>query len=590
MAPRLVKCVAGALLLTLTSLAMTQFHVRVSRRLSMLDELGPLPMSPQPSRVDRTASIDDALYRSGWEYATSLPLDPEGHMHQDILGIYHHPESAAISVALQNGRDDSREACLHPYLVARLSGPAVGVVYEWTHRQRTIQAADRTGSNGAKNESTAKPVTTVMMEGFYDVPVTGVFFLEILVVLCNTYDDDMLRKTEIYIYADEIDEALAAPAFEEQQRHVMDRCIVKPQNNKLTAFGTSIVVVKAAKSTDRWANQAAHENIQMGKEEFSRKQQLNGYWVRDMNNTRQGNEEYGPLHTRYQPLECAHIAVQACTHPAASETRFDPYQFSWTLSTVDEAAGTTQHLTRRETSPQSPFHIVNEQMVMDKVRLKSLEKANETICVFGDSHGWQLKNQLPKFVSSSVVYMTNPQAHLLSEDIEKGNSTKSVAERVKQVLEERESAERHQQVKVPDCSVIITSNAHWDASNWGNPPVPVSRYERNMWKTLQNLQETFPAARIFVWSPHPCSFGPYLLMKCPSKDWRNAPYIAFYTAALQRVVAKMAAASPSKHPLYLDTTFITKPMWDYALDFAHTSSKVDSVRALYIAATILDVF
>jgi hypothetical protein len=79
-------------------------------------------------------------------------------------------------------------------------------------------------------------------------------------------------------------------------------------------------------------------------------------------------------------------------------------------------------------------------------------------------------------------------------------------------------------------------------------------------------------------------------MKCPSKDWRNAPYIDLYKAALQRVVAKIATESPANPPIYMDTTFIVKPMWDYALDFAHTSFKVGRVRTLFIAATILDVF
>jgi hypothetical protein len=476
--------------------------------LSLINVSRQLPVWTQSIWGDSSFAKENELYRSSWEYTSSLPLDRHGPMHQDILGIYHHPESAAISVALRSGHDDSREACLRPCLVARLSGPAVGVVYEWTYRRRSIQAANTTRSNRSTNESNTTTVTTtVVVEGYYDVPVTGMYFLEIIVVLCNTYDDDMLRNTEIYTYVDEINETTAGPAFEEQQRQVMDRCIVAPQNNKLTALGTTIFVVKAAKSTDQWTNAVADENIQIGKEKEARKQQLRGYWVRDMNNTQQGNQEFAPLYTRYQPLECANITAQACTHPAASEARFGPYQFSWTLSTagVDSDSALDAALTGRETSPQSSFHIVDEQMVIDKVRLKSLEKADETYCVFGDSHGWQLGNQLPIFVSNPVMYMTNPQAHLLSEDIAKGNATKSVAERVKQVLEGRESAERHQQVKVPDCSVIITSNAHWDASNWGNPPVPVSRYERNMWKTLQNLQETFPAARIIVWSPHSCS-------------------------------------------------------------------------------------
>jgi hypothetical protein len=514
-------------------------------------------------------------------------------MHQDIIGIYHHPESAAISVALQSGHDDSREACLRPYLVARLSGPAVGVVYQWSYRQRTIQPVDTTIKNGTNNASTAIPETTVVMEGYYDVPVTGVYFLEIIVVLCNTYDDDMLRKTEIYTYSDEVNNTIAGPALLEQQEHVKGRCVVRPENNKLTAFGTSIAVVKAATSSNHWPNPVAAENITGEGDEVARNKQLSGYWVRDLDRTLQGYVEYAPLYTRYQPLACNGAAPLDCHHPAAAEARFDPYEFSWTLSSEEDGSATKSDkaLTGNETSPQSSFRIVNEQMVIDKVKLKSQEKANETICLFGDSHAWQLGNQLATFVSNRVEYMTNYYAHTLGENITTmGDATKSVAERVKEQLEREESAQRYAQVKLPDCTVVVTQNAHWDASNYGFFPTAVSFYERNMWKTMQNLRETFPAARIFVWSPHSMALGVYLYLQCPNKDWRNPPLIDFYKAALQRAVAKIAAESPSNPPQYLDTTFIVKPMWDYALDWSHSSFKVGRVRSLYIAAMILGAF
>jgi hypothetical protein len=578
MAPYLAKCVGGALRVAVIFLPLTLLNV--SRQMTAL-------LRTRSIWAEMAPESENGLYRPSWEYTTSLPLDAHGPMHQDIIGIYHHPESAAISVALQSGHDDSREACLRPYLVARLSGPAVGVVYQWTYRQSSVKTADSSGSNA----STALPATTVVMEGFYEVPVTGVYYLEIIVVLCNTYDDDMLRKTEIYTYSDEINETIAGPAFLEQQQHVIDRCVVKPQNNKLTAFGTSIVVVKAEKSSNQWSDRATTENIKVGKDE---KQQLRGYWVRDMNNTREGNEAFAPLYTRYQPLDCIAVPPQNCTHPAASEARFDPYHFGWTLSNGNDnlVSGRDEALIVSETSPQSSYHFVDEQIVIDKVRLKSQERANETLCVFGDSHAWQLRNLLPTFVSNPVVYFTNQYALTLGENITQGDQTKSVAERVKQQLLEAQRreqwlAEGH---KVPDCSVIVTQNAHWDASNYGNYPTAVSRYERSMWKTVQNLQETFPAAQIFVWSPHSMALGTYLWFKCPNKDWRNPPLIDFYKAALQRVVAKTAAASPSNPPVYLDTTFMVKPMWDYALDWSHSSYKVGRVRTLYIAAMILDAF
>jgi hypothetical protein len=569
MAPlRLATYAGGVLLLILFSLP-----------LSLLNGIIQLTGSTQSMWVDK--SSDNDLYRSSWEYATSLPLDVHGPMHQDILGIYHHPESAAITVVLQNGHYNSREACLRPYLVARLSGPAVGVVYEWSYRQSSSRTADRSGSNA----STAIPATTVVMEGFYDVPATGVYFLEIVAVLCNTYDDDIMRKTEVYTYSDKINVTLAALAFEAQQQHVLNRCLVNPQNNKLTAFGTSIVVVKAATSLNQRQNPISVERIQVGRDEEAPKKRLRGFWVREVNRTEHGTEAYAPLYTRYQPPNCP---PANCTHPAASETRFDPYKFSWTLSNVGDYFSTAegQASREREASPTLPLHPVNEQILIDEVRVKSKKKINETFCILGDSHALQLKDLLPIFVSTPVVYAENRFAVTLGENITVGDSNKSIAVRAKQLLEEARGSWSGN----VDCSVVVTQIAHWDASSRVVVPTPVAVYEHNMWRTVQNLQQTFPAARIFVWSPHSNSLGTMIWDKCPHEDWRNPALIDFYREALQRVVAKTAAASPSNPPVYLDTTFISKPMWDSAHDWRHFSGKVALAQTLFIAATILDVF
>jgi hypothetical protein len=53
---------------------------------------------------------------------------------------------------------------------------------------------------------------------------------------------------------------------------------------------------------------------------------------------------------------------------------------------------------------------------------------------------------------------------------------------------------------------------------------------------------------------------------------------------------QLAYPSPSNPPKYLDTSFITQPMWDYTADFSHSSVVVSNARALFIAATSVNVF
>jgi hypothetical protein len=104
------------------------------------------------------------------------------------------------------------------------------------------------------------------------------------------------------------------------------------------------------------------------------------------------------------------------------------------------------------------------------------------------------------------------------------------------------------------------------------------------------LTAGIPFCSIVRWSLHPTALTFVNWYLCPNQDLRNPAFIDVYNAALQRVVAAAASAAPSNPPKYLDTSFITRPMWDYTSDSSHSSTAVSDARALYFAATLLDVF
>jgi hypothetical protein len=77
---------------------------------------------------------------------------------------------------------------------------------------------------------------------------------------------------------------------------------------------------------------------------------------------------------------------------------------------------------------------------------------------------------------------------------------------------------------------------------------------------------------------------------CPTEDWRNPALIDQYNGALQRVARVAASESGSSPPPeYLDTSFITRPMWDSPPDWYHFQNEVGRIQSIFIAATILGV-
>jgi hypothetical protein len=481
--------------------------------------------------------------RPSWKRALPVPLNPECSMIQNIVGIYHDPTAGALRVELRDNRrldaTEQTQACLRPYLIARLSGPAIGLVEQWSYGQNDDHSA--------------------FVEGYYHVPTTGWYFLEITVLLCNGYDDDLLRQAQTHVQGDHSGEADAA--FAEERLYTRNQsCIVSPEYGRLTAENTTIMVDVASRAVDQRRVKGQSED------EDSTPQKIHGFWERSANGTQRLNETDEPLYTRYMPLECA----QECDHPAVSNQRFEPYRFSWTVGEGDS---------RRA---------VREEDLAEKVRTKSEERRNDTFCLFGDSHIYYLVvNHLPKYVVNPLQLSSIYMASTLGENLTFSNASDSTtrAGRVRQRLEETGNG------KLEHCSFILVQIAAWDTGWLPEAPTSVSLYERNMLKTIQNLQLAYPSAALYVWSPHPVPLGLSAWINCPAYDWRNPPIIDAYKAALQRVVAAAAAsASLSNLPKYLDTSFITQPMWDYTWDWAHSGVSVSDARALFIAATLLQVF
>jgi hypothetical protein len=81
--------------------------------------------------------------------------------------------------------------------------------------------------------------------------------------------------------------------------------------------------------------------------------------------------------------------------------------------------------------------------------------------------------------------------------------------------------------------------------------------------------------------------GQAIYASCPPRDFRNPALMDEYNLAMRRVVSSLSNRSPP--PLFLDSDFITKPMWDSPGDWYHFENEAGRIEAIYIAATVLEV-
>jgi hypothetical protein len=304
---------------------------------------------------------NDLLY--GRAYSIQIPLNPKSAMYADISGIYHHPGSSSIRVVLEESKNRTHfataEACLRPYLIARLSGPSIGLISQWDYRR------------GRGNASS-------VMEGRYAVPFPGMYFLEIVVIHCNRYNETELRQAH---YLDDKTEF----SFLKEEQYVNQKCVVNPAYNRLTAENVSIAVSVATTPADASENEIRYLFNATHATPGRLGGKIRGSWVRNLSAL-----SIQPLYTRSQ------------VEPDLAG--LSPYQFMWTVSNEaspaanEEEKGTafSSHLNRRLVT-------VSEEYLIDLVRAKARDRINDTFCLVGDSHVAVLVKHLQGIVHSRWI-------------------------------------------------------------------------------------------------------------------------------------------------------------------------------------------
>jgi hypothetical protein len=356
-------------------------------------------------------------------YTETLELNPNCTMFPDIVGIYHDAASCSVRVVVQsnateydNATNSSRKPCLRPYLVGRLSGPTVGIVSPWIYLPK---------GNGS-----------MVIEGNYEVPVSGTYFLEIIVILCNNYNEEILRQAQNVTTpgTDWTNDA----AFQGEMKHVLENCVEHPERHRLTARNVSIQVTQET-SRSKVASDSNDPLLEPEKQASS-VERLSGFWEWNTSS----NQRMEPLYTRYQPLPCTDLPE--CLEPEATLERFSPYRFVWTTNVnLTEEMHTNEQIDPARVVPR---HFVDEETLRKLIWIRSQTRVNDTICLLGASHSREMVELLKVLMQIPVFWVETHRAGDLGEDL-------ATANQVQQFIV------GHSHGSNPQCTILVIGLGSW---------------------------------------------------------------------------------------------------------------------------------
>ncbi|KAL3943191.1 MAG: hypothetical protein SGBAC_002720 [Bacillariaceae sp.] len=343
---------------------------------------------------------------------------------------------------------------------------------------------------------------------------------------------------------------------------------------------------------------------------FGNGDSFRGRWVHA---PQQAAADLRPLVTRYQPQGCRSNATEdtARCQLATNMARFGDYKFAW-------SNGQEEIMTKRIQDLQWDIGLTRQRVCGDGLSLSNqkrdcilqlgemmrnhtlvppkkdaseaksksivrkpppLQQRPSKICVVGYSHSYHIIYAMHQlnlghhFVWAQARYPNDVDFHFVRRHIKEHN-----------------------------CSQFLIGVGQWPASHWGNQkdwpegkPVPFGVYRDDIFRVLDMFHNHFSKIRVYMRSIH---YNPIMedSGRCLAGDWRTPTVMTAYTEIIREQVNNLnqkiqnRTVEHQKDPQikFLDTRFITYPMWDSSYDWYHLSDQVAEVEALYLAATILD--
>lgn len=496
--------------------------------------------------IDNDDELDDHI-----QY---LAIDSDSVVAQDIQSIWHDPSLQQICIQFL-----PKAKCPHAEFIGRLSGPSL-VMLEWSEEDyfpkedennTTDSDNDNSGVQHCGSYSNATLLSTRNEMTKY--------FVEILILHCQNFGVGSILHQHY--------------PMEWLHFNIQEACLENPDANRITQPNASIRISIPKKRT--------------------KISTPTGQWVQS------SDTQSSPLMTRYQPQGCRSTDNNDKTTTgcqlATDAQRFAPYKFQWNRgqqermtktiqklqwdgSVILEVCGddlTTSHR-KRECVLQIGEMLHNNTLATNGTGLVQSQPLQK-VCVVGYSHSYHIIHAMHQlnlghyFVWAQARYPTEIDFHFVRKHIREYN-----------------------------CQEFLIGVGQWPASQWGlqhkwpeGKPVPFGVYQHEIFRLLDMFRNHFSDTKVYMRSIH---YNPIMEEsgRCPPGDWRTPTVMNAYSEIIREQVDKVCKQSKHHHHhhhapqiQFLDTRFITFPMWDSSYDWYHLADQVAQVEALYFASTIL---
>jgi len=145
----------AALFLLLIGLSIGHIVVILRMVEAPQDSSDPIYIEIDPDSEGTPLNSSDPVY---------IEIEPDSELSSDVASIEHNKNNATVTVRFRAGA-----SCPRPFLLGRLSGPALSLIQDW------------------KWQSDAEMMTS--LTGTYHVPFPGMYYIEIIVIHCSDFSD-----------------------------------------------------------------------------------------------------------------------------------------------------------------------------------------------------------------------------------------------------------------------------------------------------------------------------------------------------------------------------------------------------------------
>lgn len=278
----------------------------------------------------------------------------------DIINITHIPTQQKIIIHFKDPSSSQQRQCYTPIVRGRLSGPLLSII-EFKEQRKGIdkkltkERNTREDSSVKEHNDDDRTDYTKALIGTYNVPLSGMYYVEIIGILCN-------HKFDI-------------PSHDFKRT-----CLISPVEHRLTASNASIY---ANVRNDEIRSDDIESTLNFDHLLRDNRSPI-GYWKRNQSfieqemNEKKREEQISPLYTRYQPLECRTDEEKDTPRCdiASNTKRFNPY---------DEFEFSKEWKTALN---KSTAHFSTSSGNLDNAALSNNKTA--TICIIGWSHSRHL--------------------------------------------------------------------------------------------------------------------------------------------------------------------------------------------------------